>query len=473
MMQSLEKPRLDLADVVIVPDLADLTAADFKKSDEFAARGYAAAERQRDSLLRYALDHASWARYRSDLEARMTPAARSVGFVEVKGVSDGAGAQIARQLTKHIGKAPSPPDIEQDLNRIIGLGRYASATYGRLGAEDPPGLGVEIRDKSYGPPFVRFALDVNNENKDINLNLGSRITLMDVTGLGSEWRIDTSLGSTLSFATEFYQPIGGDRPVRGGAFLTPRASYVRTSENLYTDNELEAIYGRQRAGAGLDLGWNSGHSTRLRVGYDLAYVRNVTRIGPPLLPGSTGGEQAIRARLDYDGQDAAYLPSRGFRLTSAAQWFLAAPDSPHRFGTVEGSIGAARRVASDRILTAGIDGGAILGGDAPVLYQFSLGGPFRLGAFPTNALRGPKYVLATVGFKFPIGSLPKLLGGRLYITTLAEAGSVFDQMSQARVKSSVTVGLTADTLLGPLFAGGSAGQGGTARFYFIIGRLVR
>ncbi len=473
MMQSLEKPRLRLADVVIEPDLGELTGADFKESDEFAARGYQAAEAHKDALMRYALDDASWARYQSDLEARKQPETALVTFVEVTGISDGAGAQIAQQLREHIGTALDPPAIEQDISHIIGLGRYASATYGRVDQGGAPGLGVQIRDKSYGPPLVRFSLDVNNENKDINLNLGSRITLMDVTGLGSEWRLDTSFGSTLSFATEFYQPLGGGRPVKGGVFLTPRAGYYRTSENLYTDGDLEAIYGRQRAGAGVDLGWNSGESTRLRVGYDVAYVRNVTRVGSSVLPRSTGGEQTFRATVDYDGQNAAYLPSRGLRLNTRAQWFLEAPDATSRFGAVEGSLRAARPVDSNKILSASVDGGAILAGDAPILYQFSLGGPFRLGAFPPNAFRGPKYLLGSIGVKFPIGRLPKLLGGRLYVETLAEAGSVFDQISSAKVKSSVTAGIAADTLLGPLFAGGSVGEDGAGRVYFVIGRLVR
>ncbi|MBK5255686.1 MAG: patatin-like phospholipase family protein [Vicinamibacteria bacterium] len=473
MMQSLERTKLSLADVVIVPDLGELSGADFRKSDEFVALGYKATEGHKDALLRYALDEASWTKYQSNLQARKQPRVTPVTFVEVKGVSDGAGAQIAQQLSRHIGRPPNPPAVEEDLNHIIGLGRYSGATYGRLDSGDSTGLGVDIKDKSYGPPFVRFALEVNNENKDISLNLGSRVTLMDVTGLGSEWRIDTSLGSTLAFATEFYQPLGGDRPIRGGAFLAPRASYARTSENLYTSGDLVAIYGRQRAGAGLDLGWNSDDRTRFRLGYDVAYVRNITRVGDPLLPRSTGGEQTLRARFDYDGQDAAYLPSRGLRLVSSAQWFLAAPDSPRRFGAVEGSIRAARPVGSNRILSATIDGGMIFGGKAPVLYQFSLGGPFRLGAFPTHAFRGPKYLLGSLSYRFPIGRLPKLLGGRLYVVGLAEAGGVFDRPSSARIKASASAGMTADTLLGPLFAGVSVGQGGRARVYFMISRLVR
>lgn len=473
MMQTLERPRLRRADVVIVPNLNGLTAADFRKSDEFAVRGYQAAEAQKDALLRYALDDASWAEYRAAQEARRTPSLDPVTFVDVNGVADGAASQIARQLSRHIGTAPKAEDIEADINRVIGLGRYASATYGRRAIEETTGLGVEIRDKSYAPPFVRFSLDMNNENKDVNLNLGSRITLMDVTGLGSEWRIDASLGSTLGVGTEFYQPLGGERPVHGGAFLSPRASYTRTTENLYTDGNLVAIYGRQRAGTGLDLGWNSGGSTRFRVGYDIAYVRNITRVGDPLLPRSTGGEQVARARFDYDGRNAAYLAPRGIRFTGTAQWFLEAPNAPKAFGSLEGSLLIAHPVDRDKIVTVTMDAGVKLGDTPPTLYQFGLGGPFRLGAFPPYAFRGPKYALGSVGYKIPVSQFPPLLGGRLYLQALVEAGSVFENLQQARLRSSVSAGFAADTLLGPFFAGASVSHQGETRVYFMIGRLVR
>ncbi len=473
MMQTLERPRLRQADVVIVPDLDGLTAADFRKIDELAARGYQAAEAQKAALLPYALDDASWAQYRASIEARKNPEKAPLGFVEVKGVSGRAGAQLAAQLSRHLGKPPNPMEIERDLDRIIGLGRYASATYGRVDAQETTGLGVQIRDKSYGPPFVKFSMDVNNENKDINLSLGSRVTMMDVTGPGSEWRFDASLGSTLSFGTELYQPLGGDKPLRGGFFVSPRAAYARISENLYADDKLVAIYGRQRAGGGLGLGWNSGGSTRLRFGYDIAYVRSVSRVGDPQLPSSTGREQALRGRFDYDGQNAAYFPSNGVRLSSTALWFLEAPDAPQRFGAVEGKLHAARSVGGDSILTLTTDGGATFGGPPPTLYQFGLGGPFKLGAYPPGSLRGPRYLLGSLDYKVRVGRLPKLLGSELYLDMLAEAGSVFDQISDARIKTSFTAGLAVDTFLGPLFAGASVGQGRSVRVYFVMGQGVR
>jgi hypothetical protein len=75
--------------------------------------------------------------------------------------------------------------------------------------------------------------------------------------------------------------------------------------------------------------------------------------------------------------------------------------------------------------------------------------------------------------RIPVGRLPKLLGGRMYVETLVETGSVFDDLASARFKSSFTAGIASDTLMGPLFAGASVGQGGETRVYFMIGRLVR
>lgn len=471
MMRDLERPRLLQADVVILPDLEGFRSSDYPKNEAIAARGYAAAEAQADALLRYALDAEAWAKYREALRERRRPRTGPVSFVEVTGVSEAAAAQIARRLERDVAPAPDPTAIESDLDWVIGLGRYASAMYDRRWRGDSEGLGIEIRDKSYAPPFVKFSLDLDNENQDLNLTLGSRITLMDVTGLGSEWRVDASLGSTLRLATELLQPLGGSGPLRRGAFLAPRALYARTSENLYADGELLAIYSRQRMGAGFDLGWIFGRRTQLRAGYDAAYVRNLTRVGD-LLPLSRGAEQAARIRFDYDGQDRAYFPSQGVRFTSGAAWIVKAPDAPRGSGRAEGALSVAWRIARQHSATFYADGGASFGPTPPILHQFSLGGPFRLGAFPPNAFRGPNLLLGGAAYRTLLGRLPNLLGDRLYLTGLVEIGSVFDRLSGARFKSSFTGGLAADTFFGPFFVGGSVGNGGAVRAYFIVGKLV-
>jgi NTE family protein len=472
MMEDLAEPRLRQADVVVVAELEGLKSSDYRRSDELADRGYAAAEAQAEALRRYALDADAWAEHTRALRERRRPSAGPFTFVEVTGVSDAAAAQLASRLAPNLERAPDPALIEADLDRVIGLGRYASAMYDRRRRGDQEGLGVEIRDKSYAPPLVKFSLDLDNENKDVNLTLGTRITAMDVTSPGSEWRVDASLGSTLRFASELMQPLGGSGPLSRGAFVAPRALYARTSENLYADDdEIQAIDSRQRLGGGLDLGWIFGRSTQLRAGYAAAYVKNVRRVGELPTPGS-GAEQAARIRVDYDGQDRAYFPGRGVRFSSTAAWMLEAPDAAGDFGTAEAAVSVAWRLARRHYASLYAEGGASFGETPPIAYQFRLGGPFRVGALPPNGLRGPNLLLAGAGYRTSLGRLPVLLGDRLYLTALLEVGSVFDELRGARFEPSLTGGLAADTFFGPVFVGASAGNG-RVRAYFLVGSRIR
>ena len=472
MMADLDKPRLDNADVVILPDLQGFGSSDYRRSEDITARGYKAAEAKAQVLMAYALGEEDWASYRAAIEARRRPRNGPVTFVEVTGVNEAAAAQVARRFEGDLGLSPDPNEIESNLDWVIGLGRHASAMYDRRLRGDEEGLGIEIRDKSYGPPFVKFSLDLDNENKDVNLTLGSRITLMDVTGQGSEWRVDTSLGSTLRLSTEILQPIGGTGPLRRGAFVAPRALYSRTSEELYADGEIQAIYSRQRVGAGLDLGWIFGRTTQFRVGFETAYVRNTTRVGDAL-PLSRGSEQVARARFSHDSQDHAYLPSRGVRLSSSLSWTVDAPEAVRGFGVAEGGVSVAWKLKRRHQFTVSGEGGVTFGAVAPTLHQFSLGGPFRLGALPTSALRAQNFVLARAAYRTQLRRLPDLLGDRLYLTAMVEVGSAFERSRTLRLNTSYTAGLVADTLLGPFFFGASLGNRGDLRAYFIVGALVR
>ncbi len=473
MMRDNEKRRLQLANVVIEPDLTGLSASDFRKSAELTQRGHTAAEAHKAALLRYALDDTAWAAHREALRKRLHPRTGPVSFVEVKGVSAAAAAQIATRIEADLAHAQDPTTIESHLDWLIGLGRYASAMYSRTDRAGVSGLRIEVRDKSYAPPLVRFSLDLDNESKEVNLSLGARITFMDLTGPGSELRVDTSLGAKLRFKTELLQPLGGRGPLRRGAFVAPGAWYERTSESFYGDDgELRAIYSRQRLGAGLDLGWTIGRTAQIRVGPEIDFVRNVTRVGDEL-PRSTGREMGAHFKFEHDGQDRAYFPTRGTRFASAITWITTSPYASEAFGRAEGALFVARSTRGHQVFTFHASGGVGLGPAPPLLYRFSLGGPFRLGAFPPNSLRGSSFFLGRAGYRRPLKRLPQILGDRLYLLTMIESGSAFDEAADARVKVSFTAGLAADTFFGPLFVGGSVGNGGTVRGYFIVGSLLR
>jgi len=472
MGEELDAPRLRQADVVLVPELEDVDATNFGKSDPIAVLGYAAAAAQAAALLPYALDEAAWAEHLARREARKRADRRVTSFVEVAGVGEAAASEIAERLRPHLGPPLDPTKLQTDLDAIVGTGRYASALYGVVHRGAALGLSVHVAGKAHGPPFVNFSLDIGNEREDVNLGLGARVTFMDLTGFGSELRLDLAVGQTLGVSTELLQPLGPRGPVRRtGVFVAPRAFYEKRSENLYDGGTLVAVYGRERTGGGADLALLSTSRLQLRAGYEAAHVRNVTRVGDALLPESRGREQLAQARFEYDGFDRAFFPRRGARFESRAAWFLEAPDAERAFGQGVSGLGVAWPLGGNGQAALRLSGGAS-SRTPPVPYQFTLGGPFQLGAFGTAAFRGPHFLLAQAGYQRSIARLPPLAGDRLYLAALVEAGSAFEHYTDAAFKFSVSAGLAADTLLGPCFLGLSVGNG-DVRFSVSVGRLVR
>jgi len=131
---------------------------------------------------------------------------------------------------------------------------------------------VTVREKSHAPPFLNLSLDINNEEQDVNFNLAARATLTDLTGFGSELRLDGSVGATLAASGELRQPLGGR-----GAFAAPRGFVGRVFDNVYAQDELVASYSRERSGGGADLGWTFPVG-ELRLGYETAHLRELRRI---------------------------------------------------------------------------------------------------------------------------------------------------------------------------------------------------
>jgi outer membrane translocation and assembly module TamA len=83
------------------------------------------------------------------------------------------------------------------------------------------------------------------------------------------------------------------------------------------------------------------------------------------------------------------------------------------------------------------------------------------------------YLLGTVGVLHEWFRLPDLLGGGAYIGAWIENGSAFDDWKQAKYYGSASAGFVAETLVGPVFLGGSVNFDGGARFYVALGTLLR
>jgi NTE family protein len=115
--------------------------------------------------------------------------------------------------------------------------------------------------------------------------------------------------------------------------------------------------------------------------------------------------------------------------------------------------------------------GTTFGHDATGIPQFFLGGPGRLSAYGTNELRTDQYWLARLGYVHELFRLPTLLGNKVYATAAYEVAKAYGAPDASRLPTDGSVGIVMETFLGPLAVGGSVGDSGHHKVYFLLGRF--
>jgi NTE family protein len=480
MMTTATRQALKSADLIIVPDLQGLTGNDWRRTDDLVAQGYKAADAMSAALLKYQVDATSYDEWMRARQARRRTATPAVSRVVVEGVPAVEMHQMSALLeARHVGRPLVREEIEETILRLSGTDRYEIITYTFRDGASGPELLVQATPKSYGPPFVLPSLDIQNiDSSSFAISLRVRLAMYDTPLPNSELRFDVGFGSDQTVALELYKRVG-----HRGVFVAPRAYFTRSSLNGYQDGELVAEYRVKRTGAGIDVGYTTGMRTELRLGYDEADVRARRRIGVPLLPEAAGSDRIVSLRWAFDGQNSPLVPSRGLRVRTALRYYF---DTPEIVDAEDNVLRSARDVpqgeaaaswfkrvgARNRMFLSG--GGGTSFDHDPGFNKFSLGGPFRLGGFNNDEIRGDNYMLGVVGVLREWFRLPDVLGANVYYGAWLEQGSAFDRWSDAEYNAALSGGVLLETLLGPAFLGYSqALTEGGGRFYVALGPFLR
>jgi NTE family protein len=481
MMTTGTRQALKSADLIIVPDLKGLTGSDWRRADDLAAQGYKAAEAQSAELLKYQVDEATYAQWTSARQARRRTAVTVVSRVIVEGVN----ALETRLLTealqaRHAGRALVRDEVEDSILSISGTDRYEMIAYTLRPAPDGPELVVRVTPKSYGPPFLLPAIDVQNiDSNSFSMSLRLRLAVYDTPIPNSEVRFDVGIGTDQTVGLELYKRFG-----HGGFFVAPRAYFTRRSLNGYDDGELVADYRVKRTGVAFDVGYTTGMRHEVRLGYHEDDVRARLRIGVPTLPEANGSDRGLILQWVFDGQNSPLVPSRGVRLRSQFRYYVDTPEIVDTEGNVlltardvpqgEAQVSWFKRLTGTRNRLFLVGSGGTSFEHNPGFNQFRLGGPLRLGAFNNDEIGGDNYVLGVAGVLREWFRLPDVLGGTAFFGGWLEQGSAFNSWSEAEYKASLSAGTVLETLFGPVFLAYSQSlTDGSGRFYVALGPFVR
>lgn len=456
-----------LADVVVTPNSDGLTPISWEAVVELVERGYQAAAEQADRLKPYALDETSWEEYLGQRQAKLKIEIPTPYAIEIIGTS-GANLEIIRgKLNKHLGKPVSLESLERDLNDLLGSGLYEGLRYGYKIAENGvPTLLITAIEKQYGPPFLNFAflLNVDGMNADhLDIKALCRITSFNPAGPGSELRTDIGIGTEFEFSSELYKPFFPKK-----WFVAPSLAINQSNSYLYEDDTKVADYQTLNAGASVDLGYNLNKYSEARLGYSLSYQDPRIKIGKEL-PGDLDGEvRATNFKWTYSSADGGVLDSKGLYCQLTLTDYHSGPEIDS-FKQGEIKINWTNPVGGRDAILSHFSAGTSFGDSAPVLQQFCLGGPLRLGTYYTDQLRGSNYLLANVGYLKYSRSFP--IAGKVYLGIWLEHGGVFEDWSDPEFETDLTIGLLSPTVFGPVFLGASYGEGENPFFNIMIGKI--
>jgi NTE family protein len=479
-----QRASLSPQDILIEPNLGLAAPTDFTAASAVIGRGEEAARQATPALAAYGVGDTA---YRDYLAQRATrePGLPPIKFVRVDEQSKRYEKTIMAEMQPLVGKPLDLDQVGKRITELYGLGNFETLDYTLVdqragtnagtnaGTDEESGLEVRARRKSWGPNYLRFGLNLEDDFQgNSRYNAAARFVLTEINELGAELLTDVQIGNDVKVASEFYQPLDASRTW----FVAPSARIEVRDLPIYTNNLEVADFRDREAEADIDVGRNLGNWGEIRAGYHRTNGETHVRFGDPDLVEQLYNTGEYFFKFSYDRLDNVHFPRDG--QTFSLQW------DANR--TNLGADVASDKVTADWLMARSsgrntllfwTSAGTTLDGDfkPTALPEFySLGGFFNLSGLAPSSLIGPNYAIARAIYFRKIGS-----GGQgffefpAYLGMSFEVGNTYEHrgdinFGSARKDASVFVAF--DTFLGPVYLGSGYDQAGTAGFYLFLGR---
>jgi len=455
------RAQLGPGDIYIQPDLKGITAADFGKFREGAARGKAAAEAAAPQLARLALPAADYAAWAARLRAAPQPAPL-IDDVQIAGLRHVNPVLVREHLDIAPGRALDTVRLQDSLARVYGEGDFESVDYALLGTRARRILQVTPTEKSWGPDYLRFGVDLHASNKENDFALRAAYHRKWLNRFGGEWLSGVQIGERATLFTQFYQPL----EARQRFFVQPALAVARDRLNVYQNDSRIAEYRLRNRGASLGLGYNAGTVGQLRLERTVREIDATVETGPASLPTGDSTLRGWQVVADLDQLDRAFFPSRGW--SARAAWFRHDGGDYSRLATdLRGA-----RVWGPYVINARLHYTGSTSGRLPLADAGAMGGFLNLSGYVRNQVLADDVRFAIVRGEKIIGRMPLGLHGDLRIGLSLEAGSARNRFTETRLdgwQAAAAIYLGGTTPLGPLYFGAGLAQGGRASLYLFIG----
>lgn len=431
-------------DVLIRPDLEGLTSADFFQAPVLIELGATQARTQATELYRLAVDDEHWQDYLARRDSRNF-APGDIQRIHIRQDSRLGDRFLRDRIRQKEGRPLDAERLEDDLNRIFGLGYYETVSYSLKPADDGTELDITVREKSWGPNYLSFGLGYEeNFDGDTHFNVASQVRLTELNRLGGEWQTGLQLGTEPWIRSEWFQPI--EHGYR--RFLAAGVEYQRESFRVFEGGRRVADVDVSTRKLDLALGTELGPDGEIRLGLERGYARVDDQIGESPASNNRIQQGGWFLRIVHDSLNDTFMPDEGSFAGVRARFERPGLGSDSDFDRV--SVRLARAGSHKRWVLFGEGFASVVTrGDAGVENAVALGGFRRLSGYGRGEVSGQDAaVISVMGYrKFGSEVVPFFAG------VATDTGGAWDKIENARsddllVSGSVFAGV--DTFLGPV-----------------------
>jgi NTE family protein len=448
-------------DVYIRPNLTGITAADFNKFRDGAARGRVAALAQKEKLSRYALPKEQYAVWDSRLKAATTPLPR-IDEIQIIGLHLVNPQNVAKHVHVRVGEPLDTDQLDRDIGRIYGDGDFQSVDYRLVDVDGRHILRIVCTEKSWGPNYLRFGVSVEAGSQENDFAFRGAYHRKWVNSLGAEWLTGWQVGERASLFTDFYQPFDP----RQRWFIEPQVGVQRDRVSIYQDNQRIAEYILRQQRGVLNVGSNLGVYGQARLGWLYRKLDTSIETGFPTLPTGKRTLEGWTAALDLDQTDRAYFPTKGW---SASLSYFKEPELDYSWASAD-----LRAITSwdPYVINARFFYYKTVQGRLQLADAGTLGGFLRLSGYAHDQILAGDIRFFSVRGERIIGKMPLGLSGDVRAGLSLEFGRARQRFTETHLdgwQQALSIYLGGDTPIGPLYLGYGFGKGGHHSAYLFIG----
>lgn len=477
-----QKALLNGDDILLMPDVSELSLLGFDKSEQGIEQGYkeAAAVFSTHSTIKR-LRGLQTSRVINDINTEAV-----IKKIRLRNKTSLSDEYILSRVGIQEGQSYDQAQLNQAVDRLYGQGTIArinvvlrelpvdaSNAASAPSLPQPVELDLDVDEKEWGPGYLDFKLTFEDNFESFSrYQIGASYRLTNLSPYGAEWFSTFEFGTEKYLSTELYWPIK-----TSGFFLTGSAQLERVVDEYLRNVELSGQVITDEAQVLLGAGWDSWDRLDVIVGA----VHRTGRIDLPAVL----AEALPFSNLDYDSDglglianydtfDHASFPSKGVKFQvlvdrTRDQWLEFTGYSTQVDATFNGvaSFGPNSFRGQLRYQSAlNDDPFALLG-------TFSLGGFLNLSGTQRNSLSGRHVRFASLVYTYRM--LENDFGAirlPLYLGASLETGNAWADKKDVDFGDLVeasSVFLGWDSPLGPAYLAYGRSSGGDDSFYAYLG----